>query len=1049
MRGRGAAQVYTHTHPTQMSRIATLLGLAALLLALNPTDARAQSRTVTGTVTDANSGDTLPFVNVVIQGTTRGAATNIDGEYSITVDGPDAVLVYRFLGYVEHTETVGTRSVIDVGLEEDSNVLDDVVVVGYGTQRRGDVTASVSTVEIDDASDGLVTSPTDFLEGRVAGLTVIETGGEPGSDVNVRIRGGTSISSSNQPLYVIDGIPVSGDAVTPGGGGDVSTAAPQNPLSLINPSDIASLTVLKDASATAIYGSRGANGVILITTKGGREGLTTVDYEGSLSVASAARRYDIASADEVRALVTELDGPAAAAALGSANTDFQDEILHDALSQTHNLSFSGGIANAQYRASVGYLDQEGIVISSGLERITGRLNANSALLGGRLRLGLNLTSALTSNDFVPTRGNGGGAEGGLFQNIIDFRPTLPIFDEASADGYYEQGGSFAPRNPVALAEQLDEVARTTRTLGNIKAEVDLIPSLTATVNVGGDRSVGRREAYFSRFSVISEGLGGSAFQRDLERTSATIQSYLTYTLQARGPHSLNVLGGYEYSDFDTREVSIQGQGFVSDVLGANRINSAEQIVVEGGGVGPGSFSFRTGYKLASFLSRVNYGFDDRYFLTGVLRYDGSSRFSADNQFALFPAVSAAWRISEEAFMQGNAFVSDLRLRAGFGIVGNQALPGDYLYAALLAADPGSRAVLGGTVVTGVAPNQLENPNLKWEQKEEFTVGLDYGVFGGRAFGSLEFYRNTTKDLLLNVDIPAPTPVAQQIQNVGSLRNTGIDFSLDALVYENDALSFSMGATMSTNKNEVLDLGGRNQIFTGAVSGRGQSGGRALLLTPGQPYPVFYGAEFTGTFDASGNPLYNDYEDTDNDGFNDALVGTTILPDQGDAQILGSPLPDFVYGLRLNLQAGSFGARAFLRGEQGRQLFNNTDLVYSSQGNALSGFNRIQRDFDPAENPNAPAVYSDRFIEDASFLRLDQVTLEYALPTELFGAGFGAAVRSARLFVTGNNLFVLTPYSGVDPEVNTDAQLNGIVAVGIDYLPYPRSRTFTVGVNLGL
>ena len=1032
-----------------MSRTATLLGLVALLLALGATPALAQSRTVTGVVTDAVSGDPLPFVNIVVQGTTRGAASDVDGNYSIEVDGPQTVLVYRFLGYVEQQLTVGAQTRIDVQLQEDSNLLDDVVVVGYGTQRRGDVTASVSTVEIDDANDGLVTAPTDFLEGRVSGLTVIEASGEPGADVSVRIRGGTSISSSNQPLYVIDGIPVSGDAVTPGGGGDVSAATPQNPLSLINPNDIASLTVLKDASATAIYGSRGANGVILITTKNGAQGTTTVDYEGSLSLGSAARRYDIASAEQIRALVTELDGADAAAALGSANTNFQDAILREAVSQTHNLSFAGGTSSAQYRASVGYLNEQGIVISSGLERLTGRLNANSRYLDGRLRLGLNLTSALTSNDFVPTRGNGGGAEGGLFQNIIDFRPTLPINDENAIDGYFEQGGSFAPRNPVALAEQLDEVARTTRTLGNIQLEGDLIPGLTATLNVGGDRSVGRRDAYYSRFSVIAEGVRGSAFQRDLERTSYTVQSYLTYALQNSGAHSLNVLGGYEYNDFDTREVAIQGQGFVSDFVGADRINSAEDIVVEGAGIGPGSFSFRTGYRLASFLTRANYGYDDRYYLTGVLRYDGSSRFSADNQFALFPAVSAAWRVSEESFMEDIDAISDLRIRAGFGIVGNQALPGDYLYRALLAADPGSRAVLGGGIVTGVAPNQLENPDLKWEQKEEFTVGLDYGFFSGKAYGSLEFYRNTTDDLLLAVDIPAPTPVTQQFQNIGSIRNTGIDFSLDALLYDSEDVAFTLGATFSTNRNEVLDLGGRDQIFTGTVSGRGQTGGRALLLTPGQPFPVFYGAQFTGTFDGDGNPLYNDYEDSNGDGFNDQLVGTTILPDQTDAQILGDPLPDFVYGLRFNLDVGAVGVRAFVRGEQGRQLFNNTDLVYSSQGNALSGFNRIQRDFDPNENPNAPAVYSDRFIENASFLRLDQVTVEYAVPTRFFGSAVGTAVRSARVFVTGNNLFVITPYGGIDPEVSANAQIGTIAAVGIDYLPYPRSRAFTFGVNFGL
>ena len=598
-------------------------------------------------------------------------------------------------------------------------------------------------------------------------------------------------------------------------------------------------------------------------------------------------------------------------------------------------------------------------------------------------------------------------------------------------------------------------------MGNLQAEVDLFEGLTGTVNVGGDRSVGRREGFYSRFSPVVESIGqfgGSGFQRDLERTSYTIQTYLTYDLPAAGPHSLNVLGGYEYSDFDTREVALQSTDFLTDITGADRLNLGNNVgVVDGGGVGPGTFTFRTGYRLASFLSRVNYGYGDRYYLTGVLRSDGSSRFSEDNQFALFPAVSAAWRVSEEPFFENVGFFSDLRLRAGFGIVGNQALGADFLSRALLAADPNSRAVLGGQIVTGVAPNQLPNPDLKWEQKEEVTVGLDYGVLGGRLFGSLEFYRNTTNDLLLAVDIPAPTPVSTQIQNIGSIRNTGVDFGLDGLLYESGDVSFSLGATVSTNRNEVLDIGvfdedgnPAGQIFTGTISGRGQSNQFSLLLTPGQPYPVFYGAEFTGDFDGDGNPLYNDYEDTDGDGFNETLLGTTTDPNTSDAQIIGDPRPDFTYGLRLNFQGGPLGVRAFFRGEQGRELFNNTALVYSSQGNVLSGFNRLQRDFDPRENPNAAAIFSDRFIEDASFFRLDQLTLDYTIGSEIITRAFGtAAVRNARVFVTANNLFVVTPYSGVDPEVNSPASANSVTAIGIDYLPYPRARTFTVGLNLGL
>ena len=930
-----------------MSQNATLLGLVALLCAFGFAPLAAQ--TVTGTVTDASTGEPLPFVNILIQGTQLGAASDIDGQYSIDVPGPDAVLLYRYVGYVEQAQTVGSRSVINVELLDDADLLDEIVVVGYGTQRRGDVTAAVSTVDVDDANQGLITSPTDFLEGRVAGLSVIETSGEPGANVEVRIRGGTSVSSTNQPLYVIDGIPVNGDAVTPGGAGDVSTGPAPNPLTLINPNDVQNVTVLKDASATAIYGARGANGVILITTKRGRDGQVTVDYEGNLSTATVANNYDVLGASELRSLVrdqqirggaTAEEADATVAALGSANTDFSDEIFNTAVSQQHNLSFSGGTSQTQFRASVGYLNQNGIVTSSGLERLTGRVNANSQYLDNRLRLGLNLTSAITENDFVPANAVG-GAEGGIFQNLIDFRPTLPQNDADSPDGFFEIGGQFDPRNPIALAEQIDETARTTRSLGNLSAELDLFGGLTANVNLGGDRSVGRRFGYFSRFSPVVEntagGIGGSAFQRDLERTSITLQSYLTYELarDLDSRHGLNLTGGYEFSEFDTQEFAIQGEGFITDVLNANAIQAAAEIVPDGGANGPGSFSNRSRYSLQSYFGRANYSFADRYYLTGVLRVDGSSRFAEDNQFAVFPAVSLAWRLSEESFLANVDALSDLRLRAGYGIVGNQGLSSDYLAFTLLAPSAGDRAVLGGRPVTGVSPSQLGNPNLKWEQKQEYVVGLDYGLFAGRIFGSLDFYRNTTNDLLLNAVLASPAPVGRQIQNIGEIRNTGVEFSLDAIPFQTDDASFDLGFTMSVNDNEILDLGGDNQLFTGTVSGRGQSNTNVLLLTPGQPYPVFYGAEFTGTFDEEGFPLYNAYQDTNGDGFNDELIGTTNDPGPSDLRIIGDPRPDVTYGLRLGFQYKGLGVRAFVRGEQGRELFNNTALVYSSPGNAAS------------------------------------------------------------------------------------------------------------------
>ena len=1085
-----------------MSRHATLLGLVALLLALAAPPAAAQSRTVTGVVTDASSGDPLPFVNVLIVGTTRGVATDIDGNYSIEVPGPEAVLRYRFLGYVDQEITVGSQTSIDVGLAEDSNILDDVVVVGYGTQRRGDVTSSVATVEIDQANQALSTAATDLIEGRVAGVNVVETSGEPGAGVSLRIRGGTSIAASNEPLYVIDGIPISGANVTPGGSGEVGTSPPRNPLTLLNPNDIESISVLKDASATAIYGSRGANGVVLITTKSGISGQVTVDYEGTTSFANPSNTFDILSADQFRSfteqavasrdagyddkgnLVDVVGGSTAVPAptaenpnavifpngqadildnLGNASSDFNEAIFRTAVSQSHNLSFGGGSQGSQYRASLSYLNQEGIVVSSGIERVTGRLNAETQFLDNRLRFGLNLTSALTNDDFTPANATG-GFRGGIFQNVIDFRPTLPIgvADEAQGTSpFFEIAGQRDIRNPVGLAEQLDETARTTRTLGNITAALDLVEGLTAQLNLGGDRSIGTRRAFYPNASPVGAEFGGAAYQQTLNQQSVTLQTYLTYD-RGFGASNLNLLGGYEYSEFDRDENAIQGVGFTTDVTRDNNIQAAEDLPIVNGNYGPGNFSTRSENLLASFFTRANLNYDDRYYLSGTARYDGSSRFSEDNRYAFFPAVSAAWRVSEEPFLQGNSTVSDLRLRAGYGVVGNQDI-GDYLYFPLLGYSPGNTAILNGEQVRGYAPFQLVNPDLKWEQKEEFTVGLDYRILGDRVFGSVEFFRNTTNDLLLPVTIPQPAVVSTQIQNIGSLRNTGVDVSLDAFLLETANSSVSLGVTFSTVQNEILDLGGRNQLFTGRVSGRGQSDISSLLLTPGEEFPIIYGPEFTGNFTpivvdpvtglrSGGLPLFNDYVEVDVDGNPDTpvgpldreLVGTTTSPQSDDRVKLGSPRPDFTYGIRLNGELGDFAVRAFFRGEQGRELFNNTALVYATQSAGLQGRNFLDTDFDPeVESRRAAPIFSSRYVEDASFFRLDQLTLEYGI------GRFIPQVRAARLFVTGNNLFLITPYSGLDPEVNTNAAVGAINAIGIDYLTYPKARTFSIGVNLGL
>lgn len=1030
-----------------MSRFATPLLLLGALILVGLQPALAQEREVSGTVVDETTGDPLPGVNIVIQDTDFGTATDLDGNYSLEVPGPEAVLVFSFVGYIPYETRVGDQSVINVSLQEDVALIDEIVVVGYGTQRRGDVTSSVATVDVDEAGVSQVTNVDEMLEGRVAGVQVIENNGEPGAGMSVRIRGGTSISASNDPLYVIDGVPIDNSEITPGGAGfdNGGTASPgRNPLNLLNPNDIESISVLKDAAATAIYGSRGANGVVLITTKNGVEGRTTLDYEGRTTAATPSRTLDLLSADEYRSFVQEQVeagelGENALENLGDANSDFQDAILQTGISHQHNLSFSGGTGTTQYRASLSYLDQEGVVISSGLRRVTARLNADNQSFDGRLRIGLNLTSAISEDDFVAYE-NTAGFTGGIFTNVYDFNPTLPVYiDDTPEREFFEIEGQRAVRNPVALARQIDDYAETTRTLGNISAELDLIEGLTAQVNLGADRSVSRREIYVPLANPYGAQLQGQAIQRDLERTSVTIQSFLTYQNAIAEDHSVDVLGGYEFNEFDNESFGVEARDFVTDALGPFNVGSGGDLIPGSSSDRGGTFSFKEKNRLISFFGRANYNFRERYYISGSLRYDGSSRFGVDNKWALFPAVSGAWRISNEAFMEGNDLISDLRIRAGFGIVGNQSIT-NLLSLPTLRPDPDSRAVLGGQVFTGFAPARLPNSDLQWEEKEEVSVGLDYGFFDGRAFGSIEFYRNTTDNLLLEIPLPQPAPVATFVDNLGSIRNTGIDLALDAYAIEQPDMTLQFGLTFNTNSNEILDLGGREQIFTGSVSGRGLSGQNALLLTPGQPFPVFYGAEFIEV-NADGEQVFNDYNA---DG---ELVGTTTEPDAGDRQIIGDPRPDFSYGFRTKFNWKNLGFSMFFRGEQGRELYNNTANVFRTKTAASSGNNFLAAALgDPDAFSEAP-VYSSRWIEDASFIKLDNVTLEYSLDPDMLGAA-GAYVRNARVYVSVDNVFVITPYSGYDPEVNTNAQVGLIPATGIDYLNYPVPRSFTVGVNLG-
>ncbi len=1031
--------------------------VAGLLMA--PGAAHAQTGRIAGTVVDSTSGTPLPGVNVVVAGTQTGSSTGGDGNFSISGLEPGAYdLQASFIGYetkvVEGVEVEADETTqVSIALAPSVVQLEGVVAIGYGVQRQGEVTGSVATIDIGESDIGLGASPQELLQGKIAGLTVIKNSGVPGGGLTVRIRGGTSLSASNDPLYVIDGVPVSNNSITPSGVGiGGSGQAARNPLNFLNPSDIESITVLKDAAAAAIYGARGANGVIIITTKSGRAGEVQINYNGSVSSSAPTRLLDVLSAGEYRSFIeqqvelqnigwedtdddgevdqiTDADGngvPDVIDALGTANTNWQEALTRRAVSQRHSLALSGGSEATQYRASLGYENQEGIVLSSGQQLVTARFSADHDAFEDRLNLGMNLTTAYIEDDYVPFNETG-GFQSASFGNALKYNPTYPIRDDSG--DFFEIGTSL--KNPVALAQEVTDLATTTRTIGNVTAQYTFLDGLTGKVNLGLQRSQSNRDIYLPISSPAGQTTDGQAIQREAERLSKLIELTANYNRLLGAEHGVNAIVGYSWQDWINEGFGAETRNFITDATIYNNLAGGGTVLVP--------YSYKTQHRLISFFGRVNYDYAGRYLLSASLRRDGSSRFGANRKWGLFPAVSAAWRISAEPGLSLPEAITSLKLRVGYGETGNQDGIGDYLALQLLSANPAYTAYFNGSQgFPGVAPSQFANPDLQWESTATFNVGLDYGFLNGRLRGSLDYYRKTTDNLLLAVTVPQPAVVGFRIENIGAMRNTGFEFALEALPISRDELTVSLNANLATNNNEVVSLGGRDQIITGNVSGAGLSAVQSQIIRPGLPVGTFIGPIFTGV-NEQGQQVFEDYEDTDGDGLGDELVGATTEPGPDDRRIIGNAQPDLTYGLTGAVTWQDWDMSVFFRGLYGRDLLNNTALEYTSKFLANTGKNFLApaADTDIALDESSP-VFSSRWVQDASFLRLQTVTLGYTFDGLL-------PVERTRVYVRGDNLFVLTPYDGYDPEVNTS--FTGTGSTGIDYLNYPKPRTFTLGVNL--
>ena len=1005
--------------------------------------------TITGRVLDAGTQQPVPDVSVFVEGTRRGAVTAADGTFSIGgVPSGSQTVRARRIGFGAPVQTVvvpnGGSIAVIFGLDRKAAVLEEVVTTGYGTQRRLAITGSVATIDADQAKVAVPTNVTSMIEGRATGVQITQNSGEPGAGAHVLIRGGTSISGGNEPLYVIDGVAVSGNQTEPGGMGiSGDPPLPRNPLNLINPSDIQSVTILKDAAATAIYGARAANGVILIETKRGSGTGPTMEYDFSAGNSWSPNRLNVLSGSQYHDFIASqvTKGVLAASVLaqeGTANTNWEDALMRTSPTVNHNLSFAGGSANTAYRASLNFFDQEGAVIANGLKRYQARVNGSHQAMDGKLRMNLNLTGAHVINDYLPFNENS-GFEGGVFVNMVNFNPTRPITVTDPATGvtsYFEIGpGAQSVRNPVAIANQILAKGVSDRTLGNTSADYDIFPSLTARVNIGIDRTEGTRNDYWPRVSAVGAGFNGLANRASRDETSKQLQTLLTFHPTLSASREFDLVGGYEFNGNTVNEFGVQTRDFLTDAFTFNNL---------GGGITlEPPYSYRTDSRLVSFFSRANLGLAEKYFLTFVVRKDGASQFGANHKWATFPAISGSWRLSQESFMKTGPF-SELRLRAGWGKQGNPAVP-PYSSLILLGADGNSRYAFGDVPVTGVTPISNPNPDLKWEETAQTNLALDYGIFGNRLNGSLEYYVKNTHDLLLSVAVPQPAVVSNRLENIGKIRNKGIEFSLDGLVMQRSQFNWNAGLAFSHDKNEVIDLGGRTFIPDVLASGQGQSNQFVQRIMPGEPIGTFFGPVFAGV-NAAGLQLFNHYTVTRDAAGNETsrvlagqVTSTGITGD--DFVILGDANPKYTLGIHTNGNWKSFDFSMLINRVAGQKVFNNTALVYGTKGNALQDKNFLASALSDPTDIHEPAIYSSKWVEDGSFTRLANITVGWTFDPP--GAlGFA---KGARVYVSGDNLHLWTPYTGYDPEVHS--QLPGIAPRGIDYLHYPRPRTITGGLRV--
>jgi TonB-linked SusC/RagA family outer membrane protein len=969
-----------------------------------------------GEVIDENKAG-LPGVNVLLKGTTRGTTTDVDGKFRLNIpEGGNATLVFSLVGYTSQEIAIGTKSTIDIQLLPDNKTLNEVVVVGYGTVKKSDITGSLGSVSAKELTAYPTINAVQGLQGRTPGVQVLQNSGEPGTTLSVRIRGGNSLQGSNEPLYVVDGFALSG--------------APN----AISPNDIESMEVLKDASATAIYGSRGANGVIIITTKRGKAGKTQISLDSYYAVQQVNKKINLMNAQEFATLANERatnDGFPAYFTPDQLNsfgqgTDWQDAIFRKAPMQNHTLSVTGGNENTQYAVSGNYFGQQGILRGSNYQRENFRVNLNQKL-GDKVRLFYN--AVLTNTDRSQLLNDNGQKGNTVISAALGSPPTIAPYDNLGNYSYVKPY-AFSPNsleNPLALAEARHQKNNEVYILTSAAVSYEPVKNLTLRSSIGIENSSIRGDFYSP--AVISTTPAGSATITYGSRANILNENTATYIPQLPANHELTLLGGITYQQEKSRSFATSSTGFNYEGLESENI---------GVGSNPG-IPTSTSYKWAlfSYLARANYSYKSRYLLTASIRADGSSRFGVNNKWGYFPSAAFGWRIIDEPFAQNLRTISDLKLRLSYGITGNTAL---LPYQTLFTLSPVNTVYNDQLYVGQLTGSLLVNPDLKWESTGQFNAGLDIAILRNRFSLTIDYYQKNTRDLLATVPLQQSTGYTSTIQNIGQIRNSGIELGLNANLINRKAIKWDLNVNFTRNRNEVLQLAGGSDVFGTLLQ---QPLSVAVnLIRVGQPVGVFYGYLENG-LDEKGAIKYQDLNGD----------GAITLADK---TIIGNPNPNFLYNFNTNISVKDFTLTMFWLGKQGGDIFNAN--LTNQASSMYFGENQIKDVFDnhwTVANPNPNAKYpkisastsfkeSNRFVEDGSFLRLKNIQLAYNVPTTKWDLKW---LRSAQLYVSGQNLLTFTKYSWFDPEVNTLGGSSSI-SVGIDQTGYPSARTYTIGARIG-